>query len=110
MTGSPAGPTVAPMGRVDAAASVAGAATAVEVSDEAVEDDESALVAELSELDGSDGGGGVAGSAALESPDCERSMAWNCTPELVAMRWSCTSKLACSLSAGTALPSTTRRR
>src|SRR3954452_17039738 len=102
MTGSPAGPTVAPMGRVDAAASVAGAATAVVEPDEALEDEESAAVAELPELDGSDGSGaGVAGSAALGSPDCERSMAWICTPELVAIRWSCTSRLACSLSAGT---------
>src|SRR6476661_5464335 len=102
MTGSPAGPTVAPMGRV---------AAAVEVSEEVVDDEESPAVDELPELDESVGGGvGVVGAAELESPDWDKLIAWNWTPELAAMRWSWTRRLACSLSAGTAFPSTTRRR
>ena len=71
------------MGRVDAAASVAGAATAVEVSEEVVDDEESPTVDELPELDESVGGGvGVVGAAELESPDWDRLIAWNWTPEL----------------------------
>ena len=55
---------MAPMGRVDAAASVAGAATAVEVSEEVVDDEGSPTVDELPELDESVGGGvGVVGAA-----------------------------------------------
>src|SRR5919204_4736683 len=106
MTGSPAGPTVAPSGSVAAAASVAGADATVVVPDEVVEDEESVLVDEVPELDESVGGG-VVGGVEAASPDWARSIAWNCTPERAASRWSWTSRLACSLSAGTALPSTT---
>src|SRR3954462_11800495 len=97
------------MGSVDAAASVAGAGDVDEVSDEVVEEDESVVADEL-ELDESDGGGGVVGGGELELSDCDRSMDWNCTPERVARCWSWTRRLACSLSAGTAFPSTTSRR
>ena len=45
-----------------------------------------------------------------EVDDAERSIDWKSTPALSASRWSWTSKLACSPSAGTAFPSTTRRR
>src|SRR5215207_3794681 len=112
MTGSPAGPTEAPMGSVAATASVAragsrGAALSVDVvvvdSDPSVEAEESVELAESA-------GAAVAGATVAESPELDRSIDWNWTPERLARFCSCTKRLAWSLSAGAALPNTTRRR
>src|SRR5436189_5387257 len=115
MTGNPAGPTDAPIGRLAAEVSVAaaGAAGGVDVLDDVEAE-------ELEEEDGEEDvvlGDSVDATAAVsvegavpEVLASERSSDWKRTRAPSASRWSSNNRLACSPSAGTALPSTTSLR